>query len=180
MPDDAIGLAESEVDRIRRIASRHGLLQVQLFGSRARRHSRTDSDGDLLVDLAPGRGNGARPVHAIQILGGRGPGRRHVGGADDHPPRRHLPLERQLELLGARVRDAVLRNLEVLGEAAKNVPDEFRARHPEIEWSRIAGLRDVLIHRYFGIDYATVWDTVAQRVPALRRQVEALLVDCTE
>lgn len=59
------------------------------------------------------------------------------------------------------VRDAVLRNLEVLGEAAKNVPGEFRARHPETEWSRIAGLRDVLIHRYFGVDYDTVWDTVA-------------------
>lgn len=78
------------------------------------------------------------------------------------------------------IRDAVLRNLEVLGEAAKNVPDEFRVRHPEIEWSRIAGLRDVLIHRYFGIDYGTVWDTVAQRVPALRRQVERILVDCVD
>jgi predicted nucleotidyltransferase len=55
MPDDAIGLAESEVDRIRRLASRHGILQVQLFGSRARSHGRTDSDVDLLVDLAPGR-----------------------------------------------------------------------------------------------------------------------------
>jgi uncharacterized protein with HEPN domain len=75
------------------------------------------------------------------------------------------------------VRDAVVRNLEVLGEAAKNVPGEFRVRHPGTEWSRIAGLRDVLIHQYFGIDYAVVWDTVAQRVPILRRQVEAMLAD---
>lgn len=55
MPDDAIGLAECQVHRIHQIAGRHGVLRVQVFGSRARRHGRVDSDVDLLVDLAPGR-----------------------------------------------------------------------------------------------------------------------------
>ena len=65
------------------------------------------------------------------------------------------------------VYDAVLRNLEVLGEAAKKVPDSVRARHPSVEWRAIAGLRDVLAHAYFALDEATLWDIVAQKVPAL-------------
>ncbi len=69
------------------------------------------------------------------------------------------------------VYDAVLRNLEVLGEAAKKVPDPVRARYPSVEWRAIAGLRDVLAHAYFALDDATLWDIVAQKVPAL---VEAL------
>ena len=72
------------------------------------------------------------------------------------------------------VYDAVLRNLEVLGEAAKKVPDSVRARHPSVEWRAIAGLRDVLAHAYFALDAATLWDLVAHKVPALaevRRQI---------
>ncbi|SDE57838.1 Uncharacterized conserved protein, contains HEPN domain [Thermus arciformis] len=65
------------------------------------------------------------------------------------------------------VYDAVLRNLEVLGEAAKKVPDSVRARYPSVEWRAIAGLRDVLAHAYFALDEATLWDIVAQKVPAL-------------
>ncbi|MBL8190023.1 MAG: DUF86 domain-containing protein [Acidobacteria bacterium] len=48
--------------------------------------------------------------------------------------------------------DAVIRNLEIIGEAVKNVPDEIRQQYPETEWKKVAGLRDILIHRYFGID----------------------------
>ena len=53
-----------------------------------------------------------------------------------------------------KTRDAVLRNLEVIGEAAKRIPDDIRALHPGIDWRRIAGLRDVIAHAYFGIDEA--------------------------
>jgi uncharacterized protein with HEPN domain len=72
--------------------------------------------------------------------------------------------------------DAVVRNLEVIGEAVKNLPDDFRARQPEIEWRRIAGLRDLLIHAYHGIDDEIVWNVVATKVPGLRRLVEHIIL----
>ena len=73
------------------------------------------------------------------------------------------------------VYDAVLRNLEVLGEAAKTVPVSVRARHPSVEWRAIAGLRDVLAHAYFALDEATLWDIVAQKVPALAEVLRQIL-----
>ena len=75
------------------------------------------------------------------------------------------------------VYDAVLRNLEVLGEAAKKVPDSVRARHPSVEWRAIAGLRDVLAHAYFALDEATLWDIVAQKVPALAEVLRQILAE---
>ena len=73
------------------------------------------------------------------------------------------------------VYDAVLRTLEGLGEAAKKVPDSVRARHPSVEWRAIAGLRDVLAHAYFALDEATLWDIVAQKVPALAEVLRQIL-----
>jgi len=71
--------------------------------------------------------------------------------------------------------DAVLRNLEVLGEAARNVPPEVRDAHPEIPWRRVVGLRNVVAHVYFGVDLENVWKIVSENVPAIRPAVEGLL-----
>jgi uncharacterized protein with HEPN domain len=70
---------------------------------------------------------------------------------------------------------AFVRSLEVIGEAAKKVAPGFRAEHPDIEWRAMAGMRDRLIHDYFGIDYEIVWDVVRNRIPGLQRQISSLL-----
>ena len=71
--------------------------------------------------------------------------------------------------------DAVMRNLEIIGEAAKHVPSEVRDRHTEVDWRRVAAFRDVAIHEYFGIDVDVVWDIVQNKLPALHRQIQQLL-----
>ncbi len=63
--------------------------------------------------------------------------------------------------------DAVIRNLEIIGEAVKKIPENIRSRYPCIDWRRIAGLRDILIHEYFGVDAEIVWDVVKNKVPFL-------------
>lgn len=75
------------------------------------------------------------------------------------------------------VQDAVIRNLEVIGEAVKNLSAEMRSRHPEIPWAGIAGMRDVLIHVYFGVRLETVWNAVEHRLPELKAHIERLLAE---
>jgi len=71
--------------------------------------------------------------------------------------------------------DAVVRNLEVIGEAAKHVPEEVRREYPFVEWRKITGLRDVLIHEYFGVDLDVLWDIVKNKIPILKRSTERIL-----
>ncbi len=63
--------------------------------------------------------------------------------------------------------DAVLRNLEIIGEAAKGIPLQVRDRYPDVDWRGAAGLRDILAHAYFGLDDETLWDIVKNKVPVL-------------
>jgi uncharacterized protein with HEPN domain len=71
--------------------------------------------------------------------------------------------------------DAIIRNLETAGEAAKQVPDDLRARAPEIPWRQMAGTRDKLAHDYFGVDLDLVWDVVAKELPTTKEYLVVLI-----
>jgi uncharacterized protein with HEPN domain len=71
--------------------------------------------------------------------------------------------------------DAVLRNLEVMGEAARYVPEEIKERHADVPWKRIIGLRNVVIHHYFGVDLNIVWTIVRLQLPDLKKSVEKIV-----
>lgn len=74
----------------------------------------------------------------------------------------------QSDLIGdEKTYDAVVRNLEIVGEAAKHISEEIKRQLPEIEWRKTAGLRDMLVHAYFGIDNDILWDVVQNKVPRL-------------
>ena len=70
---------------------------------------------------------------------------------------------------------AFVRSLEVIGEAVKNLSRDLREEHPEVEWRKVAGLRDKLIHHYFEVDWNVVWDVVSNRLPQLQAQLEELV-----
>jgi uncharacterized protein with HEPN domain len=70
---------------------------------------------------------------------------------------------------------AFARSIEILGEAAKQLPDQFRESYPDIPWREIAGMRDRLIHAYFAVDYQLVWDVVENKIPELRGQLLQVL-----
>jgi uncharacterized protein with HEPN domain len=69
------------------------------------------------------------------------------------------------------IQDAVLRNLQVLAESTQHLSDEFKTRHPEIEWYKISGLRNILVHDYLGIDIETVWVMIGEQLTTLKNAV---------
>lgn len=71
--------------------------------------------------------------------------------------------------------DAVVLNLEIIGEATKHIPDSVRTKYPEVDWRRIAGLRDVIAHGYFSLNEHVLWDLIENRVPELLSQVQRIL-----
>lgn len=71
--------------------------------------------------------------------------------------------------------DAVLRNLEIIGEAVKHIPDEIREKYPKVKWRKITGFRDIVAHNYFGVSEEIVWDVIQNEIPPLLKQVKAIL-----
>jgi uncharacterized protein with HEPN domain len=70
---------------------------------------------------------------------------------------------------------AFVRSIEIIGEATKHVSEDIRQKYPHVQWRAMAGMRDRLIHGYFGTDYDIVWDVVTNKIPALRQDIEEIL-----
>jgi len=74
-----------------------------------------------------------------------------------------------------RTKDAILRNIQIIGEASKNLPPELIAGHPEVDWSGLAGVRDIVTHRYFRVDWHLLWTSIHDELPVLKDQIRKLI-----
>lgn len=70
---------------------------------------------------------------------------------------------------------AVVRSLEIIGEATKNFTPEFKLKYPQVPWKKMAGMRDRLIHQYFGVDYETVWKTLKEDIPEIKKHIDNII-----
>jgi uncharacterized protein with HEPN domain len=100
---------------------------------------------------------------------------RHILDEADYLAEATDGLSRQDFLGHETLRRAFARSLEVIGEAAKQLPPEWRAAHPGVDWRAMAGMRDRLIHGYFGVDYELVWEVASSPMPTLRPAIAALV-----
>lgn len=82
------------------------------------------------------------------------------------------------ELFSSRLRrNAIIREIEIIGEAVKNLPESIKLKNKEIEWKKIAGMRDIITHRYFSIDMDAVWNAIKRDIPVLKKQIEKIKKD---
>lgn len=73
------------------------------------------------------------------------------------------------------IQDAVVRNIEIIGEAVKNIPEEFKKKYNKLEWKKIAGMRDKIIHFYFGVSLEVVWKSIKEKLPSFKQEIEKII-----
>lgn len=78
-------------------------------------------------------------------------------------------------LKDTKTQDAVIRNLEIIGEAVKNLSNKLKEKYKDIDWKNIAGMRDKIIHFYFGVNWEIVWDVIHKRLPGIKQRIGFLL-----
>lgn len=89
-------------------------------------------------------------------------------------------MDYQTFLKDLKTRDAVIRNLEVIGEAAKNTNDDFREQNPGVPWKEMSGLRDKLIHHYFGVNFEIVWTIIHDELPGTQENIKIILDEISQ
>lgn len=80
-------------------------------------------------------------------------------------------------LVDETLKRSVVRSIEIIGEAAKKLPWDFKDEHPDVQWKRVAGMRDRLIHGYFGVDHRIVWDVAKNKLPELKQKITQIMED---
>ena len=100
---------------------------------------------------------------------------RHILDEADYLRAESEGLSRDAFLSDETLKRAFARSLEIIGEASKKLPDELRRKYADVPWRSMAGMRDRLIHGYFGVDYELVWDVVDGKIPALREAIRRIL-----
>jgi uncharacterized protein with HEPN domain len=100
---------------------------------------------------------------------------RHILDEADYIISKTEGLNKKIFLKDETLKRAFVRSIEIIGEAVKKLPEDFRKNHGAVDWRAMAGTRDKLIHDYFGIDYDIVWDIITVEIPELRKQIKKIL-----